>query len=677
MAGTQAASNLNPAQAQAVQHSGGPLLVLAGAGSGKTRVITTRIARLVELGALPERILAVSFTNKAAEEMGERLAKLTPRGVSGKVWLSTFHRFGVRFLQQEAASIWGSRAFVVLDQGDAASVLRELLRREAFSDRALDLNAIMARISLWKNGFITPDTLDPANFEYEYDSVAAALYVRYEERLRALRAVDFDDLIVLPARELMARDDLRDRWQRRFSHILVDEFQDTNRVQLELLRQLTGAHRNVCVVGDDDQSIYSWRGADITNIRDFERHFPGASIVKLEDNYRSRSPILEVANAVIAGSRERRYEKVLRSARGAGDRVKRVEIADGDSEVHYVISRVRAYREEHYDYRHMAILYRSNLQARVIEQELRANGMPYRLLGGTQYFDRKEVKDGLAYLRLLVNPDDEISLRRIINTPARGVGDTSVEHLSAYALAQGVSFIEAVRRARILGKLPDNTVRGCEALLRCLDGARRHLEDGLPLSSVAQGLFNDAGLTEDLRMAAKGGKSRLENLDFLTRALARHQEAQGSGPESLARLIQRLTLRIESEEGAGNEITLATLHAAKGLEFPVVLILGCVEGQLPHARTVDPKVTEHRPGEIDEERRLFYVGITRAQDHLELLVPRNRNLRGKRTPLTPSRFLDGLPEAAIETIEATISTTLAPDELAAMSAALLEQLAAR
>lgn len=665
---------LNAAQRQAVEHDQGPLLVLAGAGSGKTRVITQRIGRILERGVSPTRVLAVSFTNKAADEMRERLEKVIGPQDAKRVWLSTFHRFGVRFLQSEAQTLWGTSRFVVLDQGDCSGLLKELFKREAFAERKLDMAAIQSRISFWKNAFKSPEDIDPSSFEFEYDAVAAAVFARYEERLRALRAVDFDDLIVLPARLLRDRDDIRARWQARFDHILVDEFQDTNRVQLELVRQLVDGRRNVCVVGDDDQSIYSWRGADVQNIRRFDRHFPGTQIVKLEDNYRSYAPILEVANAVIAASNEQRHLKVLRAARGTGEQVRAVEAPDADAEVRFLIREIRSLRQSDARFGDMAVLYRSNLQARLVEQELRANGMPYQLLGGTQYFDRKEVKDALAYLRMLVYPDDELSLRRILNYPPRGVGDTSVERISNYALAQDLNFVDAVRAVRRIDRVPENAQRGCEMLLRALDEARLSLERQSDVEALAVRLFTEVGLFQELNESAKGGKNRRENLDFLLAALRKHKNEGEDAVESLRQLIQRLTLRIEEKETERDQITLATLHASKGLEFPNVFILGCVEGQLPHSRTTDPKVTEVRPGELEEERRLFYVGITRAQDRLYLMVPRARVMRGKRLPLTPSRFLDGLPEGALSRTQAKASKALDADELAAMSAALLQQL---
>ena len=424
-AGKASAAKLNAAQRAAVEHEGGPLLVLAGAGSGKTRVITHRIATLLQRGTRADAILAVSFTNKAAREMGERMAQLVGPRAASKLVLSTFHSFGVRFLHEENRALGFDGRFVIFDQSDALGLVREIVRREGIGDRRLDVGAVLGRISLWKNAFVGPDEVRPSG--REYDEAAREVYPHYERALAAMHAVDFDDLIVAPVRLLQQSDHLREKWRGRFRHLLVDEFQDTNRAQLELVRQLVGPLRNVCVVGDDDQSIYGWRGAEVGNILHFERHFPGTTVVKLEDNYRSFAPILAVANAAIAQSRGRRHPKTLRATRGAGPKVRLCTADDTLAEVALVTGEIREEVRGGRRYGDVAVLYRSNQQARLLEEELRVEGIPYRVFGGTQFFDRKEVKDAIAYLRVALNPHDSLSLRRIINTPARGLGETSVE----------------------------------------------------------------------------------------------------------------------------------------------------------------------------------------------------------------------------------------------------------
>ncbi|MET0284720.1 MAG: UvrD-helicase domain-containing protein, partial [Polyangiales bacterium] len=409
-------AGLNPSQAAAVEHDRGPLLVLAGAGSGKTRVITMRIQRLLERGARPQSILAVSFTNKAAEEMRERMVPLVGHKVAEQLEMSTFHSFGVRFLQEENKNLGYDGKFVIFDQADALGLIKQLMREAGMANdqRKLDANAVLARISRWKNELKAPADIPESDFEY--DAVARQIYPQYEAQLRHMHAVDFDDLVVLPVRILEKFPKVREKWQLRFRYILIDEFQDTNVSQLQTLLLLANEQRNVCVVGDDDQSIYAFRGADVRNILEFESFFPGTRLIKLEDNYRSKAPVLDVANAAIAQSTTKRHDKTLRAARGGGDKVRLVQCNDPGHEARFVAEEIRDLAKSGaVHYRDMAVLYRSNLQAKLIEEELRTNGIPYRLFGGTQFFDRKEVKDAAAYLRVAINPRDDISLRRILN----------------------------------------------------------------------------------------------------------------------------------------------------------------------------------------------------------------------------------------------------------------------
>jgi superfamily I DNA/RNA helicase len=672
------AVGLNVPQAAAVEHEQGPLLVLAGAGSGKTRVITYRIARLLERGTRPEAILAVSFTNKAAAEMAERMAKLVGKDRASALWLSTFHSFGVRFLTEELGNGKARGSFVIFDQGDSLGVVRELMRRGRSTDRKLDPQAILSRISLWKNKFMKPGSFTVGDIEY--DQAAAEIYPDYQARLRAMHAVDFDDLVIRPVELLAESTAVRRRWQDRFRYLLIDEFQDTNRAQLELVRLLANELHNVCVVGDDDQSIYGWRGADVGNILDFETHFPGAKVVKLEDNYRSRAPILGVANHVIAQGKQARHGKVLRAHKKDGDRVRVATLPDSAEEAKFVAREIRDAVKEGRRYDGFAVLYRSNLQARLIEEELRIEGIPYRLFGGTVFLDKKEVKDAAAYLRAVVNPLDEISLRRIVNYPPRGIGDTSVERITEFAAGRGIPLHEALARAGEIADLPAAAKRGAEELNRTLETARGQFRGAAGLSVAARQLFDSVGLERDLDESGPKttAQRRVDNIKFLLDSIRRFEEREDKTRRSLGNFLQNITLRAnEAEEEAGNRVTLSTLHASKGLEFDVVFLIGCVEGQLPHLRTLDPKVTEAAPTDVEEERRLFYVGVTRARERLYLTRSVARTLRGRSQPATPSRFLENLPEALTEDYVRTDRAVPEIDEALSMSKAILEALLAK
>jgi len=501
--------------------------VLAGAGSGKTRVITERIRRLVELGTPPSRILAVSFTNKAAAEMADRMIPLVGRERAERLWLSTFHSFGVRFLHEDVRALGYEDRFVIFDQGDGIGLVKEIIRREGLADRAMDASAILSRISLYKNAFLAPSEVKPSG--NEYDEVARMVYPHYEAELRRMRALDFDDLVVAPVRILRERDDLREKWRNRFDHLLIDEFQDTNRAQLELVLALTNDERNVCVVGDDDQSIYGWRGAEVGNILEFERHYPGAAVVKLEENYRSREAILAVANAAIAQSRGKRHSKTLRAMRKGGERVFMGTADDPVAEARMVASQIRDLFSNGFRPRDVAVLYRSNTQARLIEEELRVEGIRYRMYGGTQFFDRKEVKDAVSYLRVVVNPRDELSLRRILNYPARGIGDSTVERVARWALAHDTTFVEALAQIESMDDVPDAAKRGVRSLFAALANARQRFATGTGLAAAAKDLFVEVGLERVLtEEKSPSAQRRWGNVEYVLRSLARY-ESQASG----------------------------------------------------------------------------------------------------------------------------------------------------
>lgn len=668
---------LNPPQRAAVQHRDGPLLILAGAGSGKTRVVTHRIASLVRGGVPPERILAVTFTNRAAGEMRERMVTLIGRGPASKLNMSTFHSFGVRFIHTEKRALGLGSRWVIFDQGDSLGVVKEVLRelRASGAARKLDPAAILARLSIWKNDLVDPEDVPESDFEY--DDIAAEVYPEYEARLRAMRALDFDDLVVVPVRMMREDPAARERWQKRFRYLMIDEFQDTSRVQLELVKLLTNPMGNVCVVGDDDQSIYGWRGADVSNILDFDKTFAGTKVVKLEDNYRSTPAILGVANAAIAQCKKR-HGKVLRAARPPGDKVRMCVMEDQAHEAKFVALEAAQLIRESHSASDIAVLYRSNLQARLVEEELTAAGVPYRLFGGTQLFDRKEVKDTAAYLRAMINPHDDISMRRIVNYPPRGVGAKTVERIDEYAEACGLSFREALGHSAEIRDLPPPAVRSLQELTSMLQRGSDALDRGDSVYTVARSIVDQVRIREDLMSAADGGKqgaARCGNIDNLLGWLQRYEQEGGGDRKSLQGFLERVTLRGDVvEQDDGQQVVLSTLHAAKGLEFPVVFLIGCVEGQLPHSRTTDPKVSEAAVADVDEERRLFYVGVTRAQDRLYLCRSKDKTIRGRATRVAPSRFLEGLPENCVEDYERSDAGPVDFDQTAQLGRDFLESL---
>ncbi len=677
-------SHLDDSQRQAVLFDRGPLLVLAGAGSGKTRVLTHRIAHLVlERGVRPEQILAVSFTNKAAEEMGERMVPLIGAKNAKALWLSTFHSFGVRFAREEAKALFGEAGrFSIFDQGDAVGLVREIVRREGIGDRKLDLWSVQGRISLWKNKMVAPGQVR-VNEAVEYDQVAAECYGHYETALRSMRALDFDDLVGKPAALLTHDAAVRERWQKRFRFLLIDEFQDTNTAQMALVKGLVGPERNLMVVGDDDQAIYGWRGAEVENILEFHQTFPGTTTVKIVRNYRSIPEVLTIANVAMK-SATKRLDKSLVATRKSGDKVRMVTLGTPEQEAKFVAGEIRTLYKDGRKLGDIAVLYRSNLQARLIEEELRVEGLPYRLVGGTQFFEKKEVKDAIAYLRIAVNPRDELSLRRILNYPSRGIGDVAVQRIEQHALARGRSFVNAVMHADGIDGLSDVAKAGCGKLRRAIETMREQLETP-HLSRAALDYFDAVGLRADLEGGASregasiADKQRWLNVEHMLKGLDRWEAKDEEDRPSLATFLQRLTVRREEEgePAPGNEVTLSSLHGSKGLEWPVVFLIGINEGTLPHMRTIDPKASEAAPTDVDEERRLFYVGVTRARDRLYLSRFMRREMRGKEIPTTPSRFLSGLPEDILETVTRDDAAPLAVEDNTNSAAAFLAMLKSR
>ena len=690
---------LNPAQKRAVEHFTGPLLVLAGAGSGKTRVITERIARLLERGIPARQILALTFTNKAAGEMAERIVGIAKaRQLPHKeLTVSTFHSFGLQALGRERAAIGG--AFTIFDQGDSLGVVKECLRRlDVDAGRRFDAPAILTRISLAKNAFVEPENY-VANEDDEYDVITSEVYPRYQSALRAFRAFDFDDLVCELARLLRTREDVLGRFQERYRFILVDEYQDTNVAQLELLRRLGARDENVCVVGDDDQAIYGWRGADVRNILEFEEHFPGAEIVKLEQNYRSRPEILAVANAVIAKRADGRHEKTLFSSKAAGERPIVLACSTPEAEAAHVAREIRKLiHDEHVKPSQIAVLYRSNGQARPIEEAMREQGVGYRVVGGQQFFERKEVKDLLSYLKLALHRNDEIALRRVVNYPARGVGEQSLARLATHATANGWTLWQAIERIDAIDDIPNAARNGCADLEKTIAETRKKLMvERVPASDVVRWLCERIRLRDDVEKASSSNEAaarRWGNVESLASTLGRREQRErnaGRDPTSedgLRMFIQAMMLDT-SDDGDDDQkpkelVLLSTLHGSKGLEFDHVFLIGCEEGYLPHSRTQMDKATDATASDmaremgisndVEEERRLFYVGITRARERLVMSRCDSRAMRGKAMPRTPSRFLQDIPEDAVTFAVCKDARPMSVDESAASANALLAAL---
>ncbi len=668
-------SSLNPQQTHAVAHATGPLLVLAGAGSGKTRVITQRIVRLIREGERPESILAVTFTNKSADEMRRRVARELGAAQAQRILLSTFHSFGVRFLGEDFTRLGLGSRFVIFDQGDTLSLLRDLVRQlPKGQENRVDVGAIAARISLWKSRCHGPSKARSDGSDY--DELALELYPKYQAALADMRAVDFDDLVGKPV-EILQRDPaVREKWQGRLRHILVDEFQDTSVSQLELVRLLANSMRNVCVVGDDDQSIYSWRGADVTNILDFEQHFPGAAVVKLEQNYRSTPQIIATANAVMGGAK-RRHAKKLYSNRPDEEKVQLVATEDNEHQAMFVAQTIKRLAEEGIALSSMAALYRSNGQARLLEEQLRLESISYQLQGGTQYYERKEVKDAIAFLRLLVSPHDELALRRVINVPPRGLGGASLQSLERGAMRRRVSFSKHLWSPHASDDLTRHAQGGLRQFRQAIEAAEAALHEGQKLHVIAKRLFVDLQLDSDIDARAANGKMaarKRENLAFLLRSLERY-ESQSGNAQTLHQFLNRMALRRGEEEADEvHGITLSTLHAAKGLEYDCVFLVGCADGMLPHNQVIDPKVSAVESAGLEEERRLCYVGVTRARRRLYLVYPKTATARGRTFPLAPSRFFEGISEECVTRVEPVRNSPMESDDLAEMTRQLLSQL---
>ena len=647
-------ADLNPSQREAVAATEGPVLVVAGAGSGKTRVLTYRIAHLIrDLRIPPDSILAITFTNKAADEMKTRVGALVG-GAVRSMWVSTFHSACVRILRREASRLGYKSGFSIYDEADSLRLMNLVLKDLDLDPKRFPPKAMKAVISKAKNELIDYESFADQGDGFYHEQVAD-VYRLYQQRLLGASAMDFDDLLMVTVELFGAFPDVLAAYQQRFRYVLVDEYQDTNRAQYVLVKQLTDAHRNLCVVGDSDQSIYRFRGADIRNIRDFEVDYPDARIIILDQNYRSTETILDAANSVISNN-TKRTPKNLWSDRGPGVPIVRYEAEDEHDEAGYLADEVERLQAEGFNLNDVAVFYRTNAMSRVVEDVLVRRGVPYTVVGSVKFYDRKEIKDAIAYLRAVVNPEDEVSLKRIINEPRRGIGDTTIAHIDRFSQARKVSFAEGLRQARDVPQLNARAQTAISEFVDIMDRLREATEDEGVQAAVSAVLADTgmlAALEAEQTIEAMG---RVENLRELVGVAAEFESSnEGAviGDEEFDTLdnLRRLEVFLETtalvadidewEEGAG-AITLMTLHTAKGLEFPAVFIVGMEDGVFPHMRSLGD------PGELEEERRLAYVGITRAQDRLYLTSAWSRMLFGGSNYNPPSRFLTEVPDGLME-----------------------------
>lgn len=647
-------TGLNPEQKEAAEHFEGPILVLAGAGSGKTRVLTARVCHLIHHhGVAPDRILAVTFTNKAAGEMRERIKRLLDQEPAG-MWCGTFHAIGARLLRRHADRIGWDRTFSIFDQDQSLRLVKSVQDSIGLDPKRWSPKAIRNEISKQKNLLIDADSFARDN-EGSFDLFvrnAARVYPEYQKALEHQNAFDFDDLLMKPVELFESMPDLLQRYRERFSFVLVDEYQDTNRAQFRFVELLAGDHTNLMVVGDDDQSIYGWRGADIRNILDFEDSFPAATTVRLERNYRSTERILEAANHVIAENVNRKG-KTLRTERVGGDPITILEAFDENDEARWIVEEVETRIRETpgLSYSSVAVLYRTNAQARAMEDQFRREGIPYQVVGSVRFYERREIQDVLAYLRLISNPRDEIAFARVVNYPRRGVGLTSQEHLVRWAAEQGLTLLEAAQRA---DEIPKLRAAGARGLMRFAELIQRFSVRAIQARTgeLLEELVEDLDLVRHLYEEGPDGEDRGRNVaeliasavDFEATQVQSVAEEDIDTFTELDLYLQQVALvaDVDRLDPDADTVTLMTLHNAKGLEFPLVFIAGAEEGLFPLGRAYDD------PGALEEERRLFYVGITRAEDKLSVSWARQRRRAGDFNYNTMSSFVDAIPEELIE-----------------------------
>jgi len=633
-------AGLNPPQRDAVLHSEGPLLVLAGAGSGKTRVLTHRIARLIDEEGVPaDAILAITFTNKAAAEMRHRLEGLVGPRVRA-IWAATFHSACVRILRRDAPHVGYERSFAIFDALDQQRLVRRCLVDEEIDPKRVDPRSVLGRISDAKNRLQGPEDIEIGSFE---DERFVRVFRAYQERLRTNQAMDFDDLLTLTVQLLEGDAEVRAHYQQRFRHVMVDEYQDTNHAQYRLVRVLGEPQRNVMVVGDDDQGIYSWRGADVANILDFERDYPDATVIALEQNYRSTGTILRAANAVVQHNR-RRHPKALWTDAGDGDPIDVVECRDEREEARVVVGEVQRAVADGASLSEIAVFYRTNAQSRAVEDMLVRSGIPYQVIGGPKFYERAEVKDLLSYLRVAVNPADEVSFGRMVGAPKRGLGPGAVGKLSAYAAEVGMPLSDALAEAERVPGLTSSQLRGFEAVAGVIAEIRDQARADVPVDRLLDLALEQSGLRASLQgEGSLEAEGRLENLEEMIRTATEYM-ARDQEEHSLAGFLEEIALYADADAVAtgSGEVTLMTIHNAKGLEFQRVVIVGMEEGLFPHQRSETPE-------QVEEERRLCYVGITRARQRLVLTYTRMRSFfGGGRDYRIPSRFLAEIPADAVE-----------------------------
>lgn len=642
---------LNPEQLDAVQTLSGPMLVLAGAGSGKTRVVTFRIANLIRNGTAPNRILAVTFTNKAAREMRERIGSLV--GPKKKVRrrrgeeappapvVGTFHANCVQILRRHAVKLGYPERFAIYDRGDQESKAREILRSLRVHTGMLKPGDFLSHVSRWKNGGVRPeDAADTARTDAEH--VAASGYRRYQEAIKLAGAMDFDDLLLQTEELFTNHEDVRNEEADRYDHVLVDEYQDTNQTQYSIIKNLAGRHRNLCVVGDDDQSIYGWRGAEVSHILNFKNDWTDAKVVRLEANYRSTNSIIETANRLIVFNKTR-HDKVLRAARAGGSPPRILQFKDEVAEATGIAEEIaRILPNKLREARDFAILFRTNEQPRVFETALRTVGVPYSLVGSQSFFDRKEIRDLLSYMKVMDNPDDEIALLRVINFPQRGIGNKSISELLGHAVSHGQSVWKSMHDRTLVEKLPEPAKRGISRFKQVIaNGQQASRGEDAVLANVVRGLVNELEYMSAIERSyptPEEVQQRQDSIEEIVNAVAEY-EGQTKDP-SLSGFLDSVALAgkefgsPKDQEMQANSVSLMTYHSAKGLEFPIVYMVGMEEGILPHRRSLAESYDD-----VEEERRLCYVGVTRARDELTLCLPLSRKKWGKPRDTFASRFL--------------------------------------
>ncbi len=639
---------LNEQQKEAVLHTEGPLLILAGAGSGKTRVLTHRIAYLIgEKGVNPWNILAITFTNKAAGEMRERVDNLVGFG-SESIWVSTFHSMCVRILRRHIDLLGFDTNFTIYDTDDQKTLMKDVCKLLQIDTKIFRERSLLAAISQAKNELITPEEFRiQAQGDFSRQKIAS-VYEEYEKQMRANNALDFDDLLVKTVQLFQTQADVLDYYQERFRYIMVDEYQDTNTVQFELVRLLSAKYRNLCVVGDDDQSIYKFRGANIRNILDFEQVFPDAKVIKLEQNYRSTSNILDAANAVIRHNHGRK-DKTLWTDNGEGKKINVRQFDTAFDEAEYIVGDIKERVEKgEAAYNDHAILYRTNAQSRMFEEKFVTANIPYKIVGGINFYARREIKDLLAYLKTIDNGRDDLAVRRIINVPKRGIGLTSINRVQEYALGREISFYEALRAVDLIPNIGRGASR-LESFVALIEHFKTDAEE-MTISELMQEIIEETGYIESLKEeGTEEAENRIENIDELISKIAAYEEAceDRNEPATLNGFLEEVALvaDIDSLDESNDYVVLMTLHSAKGLEFPHVYLAGMEDGIFPSYMTI----TADDPEEVEEERRLCYVGITRAEEELTLTCARRRMIRGETQYNKMSRFLKEIPMELVST----------------------------